>query len=76
MFERLELIIGKENLKKIKEKKVVVIGLGGVGGILCETLVRNGIENITIVDNDIIDITNVKLLNMFCNNQRSNLSNM
>lgn len=58
MFERLELIIGKENLKKIKEKKVVVIGLGGVGGILCETLVRNGIENITIVDNDIIDITN------------------
>ena len=37
---------------------VLVVGLGGVGGILCETLVRNGIENIIIVDNDTVDITN------------------
>ena len=58
MFERLELIIGKDNLDKLKNTKVLVVGLGGVGGILCETLVRNGIENIIIVDNDTIDITN------------------
>ena len=58
MFERLELIIGKDNLKKIKNKKVLVIGLGGVGGILCEALVRNGIENIVIIDNDKVDVTN------------------
>ena len=58
MFERLELIIGKENLSKLNNTKVLVIGLGGVGGILTETLVRNGIKNITIIDNDIVDITN------------------
>ena len=58
MFERLELLIGKDNVKKLNNTKVLVIGLGGVGGILAETLVRNGIENITIIDNDTIDITN------------------
>ena len=58
MFERLELLIGKDNVKKLNNTKVLVIGLGGVGGILTETLVRNGIENIIIIDNDTIDITN------------------
>ena len=58
MFERLELLIGKDNVKKLNSTKVLVIGLGGVGGILAETLVRNGIENLTIIDNDKIDITN------------------
>lgn len=58
MFERLELLIGKDNVKKLTNTKVLVIGLGGVGGILTETLVRNGIENIIIIDNDTIDITN------------------
>ena len=58
MFERLELLIGKENINKINNTKVLIIGIGGVGGILAETLVRNGILNITIIDNDIVDITN------------------
>lgn len=58
MFERLELIIGKDNVNKLNNTKVLVIGLGGVGGILTETLVRNGIKDITIIDNDIVDITN------------------
>ena len=58
MFERLELLIGKDNVKKLNSTKVLVIGLGGVGGILAEALVRNGIENIAIIDNDKIDITN------------------
>ena len=58
MFERLELLIGKDNVIKLNNTRVLVIGLGGVGGILTETLVRNGIENITIIDNDKIDITN------------------
>lgn len=58
MFDRLELVIGKDNLEKLHKAKVVVIGVGGVGGILTETLIRNGIENITIVDNDIVDLTN------------------
>lgn len=58
MFDRLEMLIGKDNIEKLHKSKVLVIGLGGVGGILTETLVRNGIENITIVDSDIIDETN------------------
>ena len=57
-FERLELLIGKK-IDDIKNKKVLVIGLGGVGGYAVEGLIRSGIENITIVDNDIIDISNL-----------------
>lgn len=58
MFERLERIIGKENLELIHGKRVLIIGLGGVGGMALETLIRNGIQDIVIVDNDKIDITN------------------
>ena len=58
MFDRLERLIGKENLYKLHNKTVAVIGVGGVGGYVLETLVRNGIENIIIVDADTIDITN------------------
>ena len=49
MFDRLERIIGKEKLDLIKSKRVLVIGLGGVGGMAVETLIRNGIEDIIIV---------------------------
>lgn len=58
MFERLELLIdGKIDL--LKSKTIMVIGLGGVGGHAFEALVRSSIENIIIIDNDIIDITNL-----------------
>ena len=57
MFERLESLIG-EDINKLKNKTVAVIGVGGVGGYVVETLVRNGIENIIIVDNDTVDVTN------------------
>ena len=59
MFDRLELLIGKSSLEEIKKKHIVVLGLGGVGGYVVESLVRSGIENITIIDNDTIDITNL-----------------
>ena len=58
MFDRLERIIGKEKIEKLNNKKVLVIGLGGVGGMALETLIRNGIENVIIIDKDKIDITN------------------
>jgi len=58
MFERLELLIGKEKVEKLNNTRILIIGLGGVGGILAETLVRNGIEDIVLIDNDKIDITN------------------
>ena len=52
MLERLEILIGKDNIEKIKSKNILLIGLGGVGGYAFESLIRSGIENITIVDYD------------------------
>ena len=59
MYDRVIKLIGNNNLEKIKNTKVAVIGLGGVGGYAVESLVRSGIENIIIADYDIIDITNL-----------------
>ena len=58
-FSRLELLLGKEALEKLATKNVLVFGLGGVGGNVCDALVRSGIKNITIVDNDVVTITNI-----------------
>ena len=58
MFDRLIKVIGEDNLNRINNTRVLVIGLGGVGSLAVETLVRNGILDITIVDSDIVDITN------------------
>lgn len=58
-LERSKLVLGEENLNKIRSKNVLVIGLGGVGGSTCETLVRAGIGNITIVDSDYFEISNL-----------------
>lgn len=58
MFDRLELIIGNK-IKTLKEKTVLILGLGGVGGHAFEALVRSGIGTIIVVDNDTIDITNL-----------------
>lgn len=58
-LNRLELLIGKDSLEKIKKLKILIVGLGGVGGYTFETLVRSGIENITIVDFDKVDETNL-----------------
>ena len=59
MLDRLELLVGKDNIEKIKSKNILLIGIGGVGGYTLESLIRSGIENITIVDYDKIDITNL-----------------
>lgn len=58
-LERLKLLIGDTNVEEIMNKKVLIIGIGGVGGYAVESLVRNGISNITIIDNDVVDITNL-----------------
>ncbi len=58
MFDRLIRVIGEENLNKLKNSTVLVLGLGGVGGAAVEMLGRNGIENIILIDHDVIDITN------------------
>lgn len=58
-FDRLKLLIGEDNFEKISNLNVLVIGLGGVGGYVVESLVRSGVNNLTLVDFDKIDITNI-----------------
>lgn len=58
-LDRLSLLIGEDNINKIKNTNILLVGIGGVGGYTLETLVRSGIENITIIDYDIVDVTNL-----------------
>lgn len=58
-FHRFKLIIGNDSFNKIKSSNICVLGLGGVGSYVVEALVRSGLYNITIVDFDKIDITNL-----------------
>lgn len=58
-FSRTSLLIGEENLKKLNSAKIIVFGVGGVGSFVVESLVRSGIGNISIVDFDVVDITNI-----------------
>lgn len=59
MFERTLKIIDKNTLEIIKEQKILLVGVGGVGGYAFESLIRLGFQNITIVDADRIEITNL-----------------
>lgn len=58
-FSREELIIGKENIDKLKKSKVAVFGVGGVGSFVVEGLVRAGIGSFILVDKDEVDLTNL-----------------
>jgi len=58
-LQRTELLIGSDNIEKLKNSNVIVFGLGGVGGATVEALVRAGIGNLSIVDFDTIDKTNL-----------------
>ncbi|MDP9958944.1 tRNA threonylcarbamoyladenosine dehydratase [Chryseobacterium lathyri] len=58
-LERTELLIKEEGLGKLNKANVLVIGLGGVGSFAAEFLARAGVGNMTIVDGDTVDITNV-----------------
>ena len=58
-FSRTEIIIGQEKQNLLKSKTVAVFGIGGVGGYVVESLSRAGIENLILVDNDTISISNI-----------------
>ena len=58
-FLRFVKLIGKEKFHKLQTKKIVVVGVGGVGGYVVEALIRSGLINITVIDYDTIDITNL-----------------
>ena len=59
MFTRLISLIGDDNLKKIENTKILLVGIGGVGGFTLEALVRSGFKNITIIDGDRIEESNL-----------------
>ena len=59
MFDRITNLIGKDSFKNLQNIKVLIVGVGGVGGYALETLVRSGVLNIDIIDFDKIDITNL-----------------
>lgn len=58
-FSRTERVLGETNLNKLAKSKVLIFGIGGVGGHCVESLGRMGIGNITVVDGDEVDITNI-----------------
>ena len=58
-FQREIMLIGKENLEKLKKSKVIIYGIGGVGSFVCEALARAGIGNLILVDYDKIETTNL-----------------
>ncbi|MCI9365694.1 MAG: tRNA threonylcarbamoyladenosine dehydratase [Clostridia bacterium] len=58
-FSRTELLIGKEGIEKLNKAKIAIFGIGGVGSFVTEALVRAGIENFILIDNDKISLTNL-----------------
>lgn len=59
IFQRTELLLGKDRMTKISQQKVIIFGIGGVGSWCAESLVRTGVEHLTIVDSDRICMTNI-----------------
>ena len=59
IFRRNELLLGGETMERIAQKRVIIFGVGGVGSWCAESLVRSGIRQLTIVDSDLVCITNI-----------------
>lgn len=59
IYNRTEILLGKEMVDILKSKHVMICGLGGVGSYTLESLARIGVGKITIIDKDVIDITNI-----------------
>ncbi len=58
-FSRTQLLIGEEAIQKLKNSRVAVFGIGGVGGYVCEALVRSGVGAFDLVDDDKVCLTNL-----------------
>ena len=58
-LNRTEMLIGKDNINKLKNSTIAVFGIGGVGSYVIESLARCGVGNLVLIDNDIVDITNI-----------------
>ena len=58
-FSRTRLLIGDEAINKLKNSRVAVFGIGGVGGYVCEALVRSGVGAFDLIDSDTVSLTNL-----------------
>ncbi|MGN0465068.1 MAG: ThiF family adenylyltransferase [Lachnospiraceae bacterium] len=58
-FSRTELLLGKEAMERLKNARVAVFGVGGVGGYVCEALSRSGVGAFDLIDNDNVSLTNL-----------------
>lgn len=58
-FSRTELLFGKEAMERLSKTRIAVFGIGGVGGFAAEALVRSGIQNIDLIDDDKVCLTNL-----------------
>ncbi len=58
-FSRTELLLGDNAMRKLQNSKILVFGVGGVGGFAVEALARSGIGEIHLVDNDVVSVTNI-----------------
>ena len=58
-FSRLSKVIGEDSVELLNKKCVLILGVGGVGGYVCEGLVRSGIGTVILVDFDVVDETNI-----------------
>ena len=58
-LQRTECLVKEEGIERLQSANILIVGLGGVGSFAAEFLVRSGIENLTIVDGDTVDITNI-----------------
>lgn len=59
MYDRVINLIGPDNFDILSKKKILLVGVGGVGGFVFEALIRSGIKNITVYDGDTVEITNL-----------------
>lgn len=59
MYERIIKLIGEDKFNQIKKAKILLVGVGGVGSFAFEGLIRSGFQNITVIDKDIVEITNL-----------------
>lgn len=59
LYQRSEIVLGKENIEKIKNSNICICGIGGVGSYVLEAIARIGVANITVIDKDIVDKTNI-----------------
>ncbi|MDE6919645.1 MAG: ThiF family adenylyltransferase, partial [Lachnospiraceae bacterium] len=56
-FSRTELLVGAEGIERLRNSRVAVFGIGGVGGYVVEALARSGVGTLDLIDNDKVSLT-------------------